>query len=117
MMSGNVLDPDPATNEVMTKSSNDKIKVSKAAEMIPGQSNGTVIFQNAVISSAPSVIAASSSVSSIPASRDKTTTTTKEIENATCAMTIVPSPNGTRKNTNKMSSEIPVTISGVTMGT
>src|SRR5580704_11585333 len=117
MISGSVLDPDPATNEVITKSSNDKMNVSSAAEMIPGKSSGTVTFQNAVISSAPSVMAASSSVSSIPASRANTTTTTNEIENATCAMVIVPSPNGTRKNTNKMSNDIPVTISGVTMGT
>src|SRR5579862_6832128 len=117
MIRGRVLEPDPATNDVITKSSNESMNVSSAAEMMPGDSNGTVIFQNAVISSAPSVIAASSSVSSMPASRDNTTTTTNGIENATCAIVMVTSPSGNRKNTNRISSEIPVTISGVTMGT
>src|SRR5579862_221312 len=111
MINGSVLDPEPATNDVITKSSNDSMNVSRAAEMIPGDNSGTVIFQNAVISSAPSVIAASSSVSSIPASRDNTTTTTNGIENATCAIVIVTSPSGNRKKTNMMSNEMPVTIS------
>src|SRR3954470_23219893 len=86
---GSVDEPDPDTNEVMTKSSNDIVKASSAPARIPGQSWGTVIFQKVVISSAPRIMAASSRFSSMPSNRARTTMTTNEMQNATCAMVMV----------------------------
>src|SRR3954470_10390881 len=114
---GRVEDPEPDTNEVITKSSNDMVNANSAPERMPGQSWGTVTFQKVVISSAPRIIAASSKFSSIPSSRASTTTTTNEIQNATCAMVMVVSPSGNFSNAKRMSREMPTTISGVTIGT
>src|SRR5512146_729204 len=86
---GRVDDPVPDTKEVITKSSNDMVNASSEPETIPGQRSGTVIFQKVVISSAPRVMAASSRFWSIPCSRARTTTTTKEMQKATCAMVMV----------------------------
>src|SRR4030042_6206345 len=91
---GSVEEPGPETNDVITKSSNDIVKASSAPDRMPGQSCGTVTFQNVVISSAPRIIAASSRFSSIPWMRASTTITTKEMQNATWAMVMVVSPRG-----------------------
>src|ERR687898_187596 len=114
---GRVDDPGPETNEVMTKSSNDIVNANRAPDRMPGQSWGTVIFQKVVISSAPRIMAASSRFSSIPWSRASTTMTTKEIQKATWAMVMVVRPSGNLSSAKRRSREIPVTISGVTIGT
>src|SRR5215213_10614994 len=91
---GSVEEPGPDTNEVMTKSSNDIVNASSAPESIPGQSCGTVTFQNVVISSAPRIMAASSRFSSMPWRRASTTITTNDMQNATWAIVMVVRPSG-----------------------
>ena len=83
---------------------------------------GSVIRKNTFAGRAPRSWAASSSDSSICASRDCTTTVTKAIANVTCAMMIVvmPRPAGQPIScssvTNSSSSDRPVITSGITSG-
>ena len=61
---------------------------------MPGRISGNVTFQNVVSSSAPRSIAASSRLRLKPVRRALTVTTTKLMQNMTCAIRIVPKPVG-----------------------
>lgn len=114
--SGSVVEPTPATKNVMTKSSNDIVNARSAAATTPGRICGSVTRKNVVSGSAPRSIAASSRSRPVPCRRAKTTTATNEMLNATCAIVIVPRPSLVPEAANRTRSEIPTTISGVTMG-
>ena len=65
---------------------------------------------------APRSFAASSSLRSKPISRERTTTTTKLMQNMTWAISRVVKPSGVPRMRKKESSEEPITISGVAIG-
>ena len=69
-----------------TKSSIESAKASIAPAMIPGQISGRVIFRKVVNGSAPRSLAASSRLRSKPISRERTTITTKLMQNMTWAI-------------------------------
>ena len=75
-----------------------------------------MIFLNVVHGPAPRSRAASSSERSNPISRERTTTTTKEIENMMCAISSVVKPSGSEYTMNIESSAAPMTISGEAIG-
>jgi hypothetical protein len=81
--SGRVLDPTPATKNVMTKSSNESVKARSAPAMTPGSISGSVTRRNVWIGLAPRSWAASSMERSMPERRARTTMVTNEMVNAT----------------------------------
>ena len=76
----------------ITKSSIESAKASSAAPTSPGVSSGRVTVRNVVSGVAPRSRAASSSRRSKPISRERTTMTTKEIENITWASSRLKNP-------------------------
>ena len=76
----------------MTKSSIERAKASSAAARIPGASSGRVTVRKVASGVAPRSAAASSRLRSKPISRERTTTTTKLIENITWAISSVVKP-------------------------
>src|SRR6202521_1732559 len=122
MTIGNVLAPGPATNCVMTRSSQDSVKASSHPEAIAGRMSGSVMRKNAPAGRAPRPIAASSSASSNPARRDCTTTVTYAMQKVMWASVMVtaPTPFGQPIScsvaTNNSSSDRPVMTSGMTIG-
>src|SRR5215211_8530370 len=83
IFNGSVLDPTPATKNVMTKSSKESVNARRAPAMTPGRMSGSVIRKNVWTGVAPKSWAASSMDWSIPESRARTTMVTNEIVNAT----------------------------------
>ena len=76
----------------ITKSSIESAKASIAAPMSPGMSSGRVTLRKVVNASAPRSWAASSSLRSKPINRERTTTTTKLMQNMTWAISRVVKP-------------------------
>ncbi len=114
--SGSVVDPTPETKKVVTKSSNDSVNASSAPASTPGISSGSVTRRKVDNSSAPRLIAASSSARSVPCSRASTTTVTNGMLNAVWATTMVAMPSAIPSQEKSTSKDTPATISGVTMG-
>lgn len=106
----------PELKLVMMKSSNESENASKAAAAIPGRTNGKVTRRKVSYSLAYKSRAASSNLGSRLATRAFTVTTTKEMQNMMCAMTVVQKPVLIFKLTNIAKSEAPMTISGVAIG-
>ena len=104
----------------MMKSSKDNENASRAAPTTPGSTSGKVTRQNVAPGPAKRSWAASSSRGSRLCSRALTVTTTKLMQNMTCAMTIVQNPSFRPKRekpwTKMVSRLAPRTISGVAMG-
>ena len=73
---GSVVAPGPDTKLEITRSSSDSVKASSQPDTRAGRSIGTVMSKNTATGRPPRSMAASSSDSSIAASRDRTTTTT-----------------------------------------
>ena len=113
---------------VTMKSSIDSENASSAAAMMPGKISGKVTFQKVTHSFAPRSIAASSRWRGKPATRARTVTTTKLMQNRMCAIRIVWVPSGKKSPpvsvrngscavpTNRVSRLAPMTISGVASG-
>src|SRR5659263_18266 len=112
---GNVVNA-PELKFVMMKSSKLRLNDSSAAAAIPGTRSGNVTFQNASHGDAYRSAAASSSRGSRLATRALTVTTTKLMQNITCAETTVQKPSWTRRDRNWASSAAPSTTSGVDIG-
>ena len=83
---------EPELKLVITKSSTDSAKVSRAAASTPGAINGSVTRRNVCRPFAPRSWAASSRCRSNPINLDLTVTTTKLMLNITCAIRIVVKP-------------------------
>src|ERR1700733_15296779 len=119
---GSVLEPGPATNCVMTRSSHDNVKDSSQPETNAGATNGRVIRRNTVPGRAPRSSAASSRDSSNPTRRDCTTIATYAVQNVMCArmMVSMPVPCGQPiaccNVMNSSSNARPVMTSGMTSG-
>src|ERR1700736_4243847 len=92
MTMGSVLEPGPATNCEITRSSHDRVKASNQPDTSAGTINGSVILKKTFAGRAPRSMAASSSDSSKPTSRDCTTTVTYAMQNVMCASVIVTAP-------------------------
>ena len=73
---GSVLAPGPDTKLAMTRSSSDSVNASSQPASIAGAINGNVMSNKTRSGPQPRSIAASSSDSSIAASRERTTTAT-----------------------------------------
>ena len=73
---GSVVEPGPATNCEMTRSSQDSVNANNQPDISAGNISGMVIRKNTVAGRAPRSSAASSSASSKLASRDCTTIVT-----------------------------------------
>ena len=122
MTIGNVLEPGPATNCVMTRSSQDRVNASSHPEAIAGRMSGKVMRKNTRSGRAPRSMAASSSASSNPLRRDCTTTVTYAMQKVMWASVMVtaPTPFGQPISccmaTNSSSSDSPVMTSGMTIG-
>ena len=114
---GSVVEPTPALNDVITRSSNDRAKASIAPAAIAGASSGTVTCRNAPNADAPRSRAASSSCGLRFAARARTVIATYEMQNVMCASEICPiepvDPNTWKKNTRRL---MPTMISGVIIG-
>ena len=106
----------PELKFVMMKSSKLSENASSAAAAMPGSSSGKVTRQNAACGDAYRSAAASSRRGSSPATRAFTVTTTKLMQNITCASTIVAKPGLIRRLRNWASSAAPSTTSGVAIG-
>ena len=106
----------PELKLVIMKSSKDKLNASKAAPAIPGATKGKVTFLKVSSSLAYRSIAACSRRGSNEAMRAFTVTTTKEIQNMTCAITVGQKPGLMWNTRNKESRDAPKTISGVAIG-
>ena len=76
----------------ITKSSSESAKASRAAATTPGMISGRVTSRKVSSGVAPRSRAASSRLRSKPISRERTTTTTKLIENITWAISSVVKP-------------------------
>src|SRR6185312_2312477 len=119
---GSVLDPGPATNCEMTRSSHERVKASSHPASTAGRMSGSVMRQNTFAGRAPRSCAASSSDSSNPARRDCITTVTYAMQNEMCASVIVsaPIPRGQPmaccRATKSSSNDSPLITSGMTMG-
>src|SRR5256885_824600 len=92
MTIGNVLEPGPATNCVMTRSSQDRVNASSHPEAIAGRMSGKVMRKNTRNGRAPRSMAASSSASSNPLRRDCTTTLTYAMQKVMWASVMVTAP-------------------------
>ena len=108
--------PTNSVEDIIMKSSNDKLKASNAAPAIPGATNGRVTFLKVSSSLAYKSIAACSRRGSNEAIRALTVTTTNEIQNTTWAMTVGQNPGLIWKTKKSESSDAPKTISGVAIG-
>ena len=100
----------------ITKSSIERAKASRPAAITPGAISGSVTRRNVWSGVAPRSEAASSIERSKPINLDRTTTTTKLIENITWASSRVVKPSAMPETTNIESSAAPITISGVAIG-
>ena len=100
----------------ITKSSIESAKASIAAPISPGASSGRVTLRKVVKALAPRSLAASSSLRSKPINRERTTTTTKLMQNITCAISRVVKPRLMPYTRNIESSAAPITTSGVAIG-
>ena len=84
---------------------------------MPGMISGRVTRRKVVKALAPRSFAASSRLRSKPISRERTTTTTKLMQNITCAISSVWKPSdGVPRMRKKESSAAPMTTSGVAIG-
>ena len=108
--------PGPVTKNVMTKSSIESVNARSPPAIIPGRSIGSVTLKNAYIGDAPRSYAASITRSSKSWRRASTVMVTYDTQNVTCAMKMVPIPQPTPTAVNIISSEMPISISGMTSG-
>jgi hypothetical protein len=100
-----------------TKSSIESAKASRAAPTIPGKISGRVTRRNVWNAFAPRSRAASSRLRSKPIKRERTTTTTKLMQNITWAISRVGNPSeGVPRTKKKDRSAAPMTTSGVAIG-
>jgi hypothetical protein len=107
----------PELKLVTTKSSIESAKASRAAARIPGKISGSVTSRKVWNGLAPRSVAASSRLRSNPIRRERTTTTTKLMQNMTCAISSVSKPSdGVPRMRKKERSEAPITTSGVAIG-
>jgi hypothetical protein len=106
----------PALKKVMMKSSRLSANDSIAAATMPGRMSGKVTRKKVRTGVAPRSRAASSRVQSNPRTRARTVRATKLTWNITWAITIVPTPVCTSASRNRVSSEEPITTSGVVRG-
>src|SRR6185312_14975735 len=122
MTIGSVLEPGPATNCEITRSSHERVKASSHPASTAGRMSGSVMRQNTFAGRAPRSCAASSSDSSNPARRDCITTVTYAMQKEMWASVIVsaPMPRGQpmacSRATKRSRSERPLITSGITMG-
>ena len=114
---GSVVEPTPALNDVMTRSSNDRAKASIAPAAMAGARSGSVTCRNAPNAEAPRSRAASSSCGFRFAARARTVIATYEMQNVMWASEIWPiepvEPKSWKKNTSRL---MPMMISGVIIG-
>ena len=106
----------PELKLVIIKSSKDSEKESKAAAAIPGATNGRVTLLKVCHSFAYRSMAACSRRGSRDAIRALTVTTTKEIQNITCAIMVGSNPGVIPRFKNIVRRDAPNTISGVAIG-
>ena len=117
MYSGRVLLPTPALKLVMTRSSNDSAKAIMPPAAIAGARSGSVTWRKVLTADAPRSRAASSRCGSSPIARARTMTATYDTQNVTCASEIWVNDPWPPKTWEKKSSRLmPMTISGVTIG-
>ncbi len=79
----------PAVKKAITNSSSESVKTSSAPATTAGRIAGSVTRRNVVTAPAPRSRDASSSDRSMPASRARTTATTKAVPNAAWASRMV----------------------------
>src|SRR5512136_2641047 len=89
---GRVTEVGPEVKKLITKSSMDRVKASRAADTIPGTSRGRVTCRRVYQELAYRSRAASSTVRPMVARRLATTRATKEIWKVTWATIMVPRP-------------------------
>lgn len=116
IFNGNVVDPGPATKNVITKSSIDSVRDIKKAAKIPGNDIGIITLNNAISSVAPKSYAASIILYSKSWSLEKTIIRAYGSEKVTCAINIVNKLNFIFINTKKINKETPIIISGIIKG-
>ena len=118
MVSGSVFTPTPAVKKVMTKSSMDSVKDIRKPAITAGRMSGRVTSRKLCQGVAPRSRAASKMLSSMPASRARTTMATKPMQNVMWAIITVSSPRDSWPNTEmkKISSDTPSRISGIATG-
>ena len=116
MKIGRVDEPGPATKNVITKSSRERVIAVRNPEIIPGIQMGTVTLIRVSFSLAPKSWAASMMEKSNSSSRAITMRKTKGRLNVVWAAKIVNNPRGTPVPAKKIESETPMIISGSIIG-
>ena len=95
------------------KSSNETMKVSSRLATIPGSTSGNVTRQNVIHPFSPRSREASSRLASKPSKRDISTRMAKGMQISTWPMTTLVSESGIPTIVTRMSSAMPMTISGM----